>query len=218
MNSSQARNYLIDPLITPDPSDETGLNSTFRSTFAPNHDPIKTSTPPKTRPRGPSNPFPSSPSSPVTRRSRGKSLTERYPGDMSHRPLAMLKQDAKTVHRSPHLRKPSIPGVDTIDALDTVPGGDYHHEGPFDATLASRNMNSKLSPVAAVAETNALALEATPPEKIRDALRGHRPLDGVAAVPSGERDRNGRFYEYEETNLMEGLGKWTGVVSFPTLS
>jgi Pal1 cell morphology protein len=125
----------------------------------------------------------------------------------------MLQQDAKGAHRSPHLRKASVPGVDTIDALDTVPGGGYHHEGPFDATLASRNMNSKISPVAAVAGTNALALEATPPEMIREALVGHRPLDGVAVVPSGERDKNGRVYEYEENNLMEGLGKWSGVVS-----
>lgn len=31
----QAKHALIDPLIEPDPSDETGLNSHFRSTFAP---------------------------------------------------------------------------------------------------------------------------------------------------------------------------------------
>ena len=31
----QAHHALIDPLIEPDPSDETGLNSHFRSTFAP---------------------------------------------------------------------------------------------------------------------------------------------------------------------------------------
>jgi len=105
-----------------------------------------------------------------------------------------------------------LPGVDTIDALDTVPGlGTYHHEGPFDATLASRNLNSKFSPVAAVAESNARALEATPPEKIREALEGHRPLDGVAIVPPGERDESGRVYEYEENNLMEGLGKYSGI-------
>ncbi|KAF1360460.1 hypothetical protein EJ07DRAFT_115165, partial [Lizonia empirigonia] len=34
----QAHHALIDPLIEPDPSDETGLNSHFRSTFAPRED------------------------------------------------------------------------------------------------------------------------------------------------------------------------------------
>ena len=74
-----------------------------------------------------------------------------------------------------------------------------------------------MSPVAAVAETNAKALEATPPENIRQALEGHRPLEGVAQVPPGQRDARGRLYEYRETNLMteEGgdLGKWHGLVS-----
>ncbi|KAJ4287305.1 hypothetical protein N0V90_012703 [Kalmusia sp. IMI 367209] len=36
----QAQHSLIDPLIEPDPSDETGLNSHFGSTFAPRQQPI----------------------------------------------------------------------------------------------------------------------------------------------------------------------------------
>jgi len=131
---------------------------------------------------------------------------------MSHRPLDMIKKDKKTAHRSPHLKKRSIPGVDLIDSLDGSPFGQYHHEGPFDATLASRNQNPHYAPVAAVAESNAQALNATSPEHIRDAMQGHRPLDGFAEVPPGEADRTGRRYDYRETNLMtdEGgdLGKY----------
>jgi|ERR1700761_2498725 len=221
MDSSEAHKYIIDPLIAPDPSDETGLNSTFRSTFAPaptNMSQNLPSTQPMTHPPGPPNSTPINPPNPTSNRSRGNSLAERFPGDTSHKPLAMLKADAKAAHRSPHLKRRSIPVVDTIDALDTVPGGGYHHEGPFDATLASRNLNSLTSPVAAVAESNAKALEATPPEMIRDAVNGHRPLDGVAQVPPGERDPQGRLYDYEEKNLMtdEGgdLGRWRGLVSY----
>jgi hypothetical protein len=224
MSSSQAQNYIVDPLTAPDPSDETGLNSTFRSTFAPaslspNPSPNSSQAQPMNHPRDPSNPSPppADEPQPATNRSRGNSLTERFPGDMSHRPLDMLKADTKTARRSHHLKKKSIPGVDTIDALDNVPGGDYHHEGPFDATLASRNLNAITSPVAAVAGTNAQTLNATSPEKIRDAVVGHKPLDGVAQVPPGQRDPQGRLYEYKETNLMtdEGgdLGRWRGLVS-----
>jgi hypothetical protein len=94
-----------------------------------------------------------------------------------------------------------------IDDLDSVPGGRYHHEGPFDATLLSRNLDVQSSPVAAVARSNQDALKATPQEKIRDAVRSHVPLDGVAAVPPGERDGLGRVYSYEEMNLMADQGK-----------
>ncbi|RAL68168.1 hypothetical protein DID88_008878 [Monilinia fructigena] len=88
-------------------------------------------------------------------RRRGSSLGERYPGDMSHRPLAQIRQETKAAYRSPHLRKKHIPGADTIDSLDhTAFGGAYHHEGPYDATLMARNISYKNSPVAAVAGTN----------------------------------------------------------------
>jgi hypothetical protein len=136
---------------------------------------------------------------------------------MSHRPLDMIKDDHAKKRSAHQGHRKRISDVDQIDALDSVPGGGYHHEGPFDATLASRNMNVMTSPVAAVAESNAAALEATPAEKIRDALDRHIPLDGVASVPPGERDGLGRAYNYHETNLMteEGghLGEEFGLVS-----
>jgi len=129
----------------------------------------------------------------------------------------MLKADAKSANRSHHVCKSSIPTTDLIDSLDqALPGqAPYHHEGPFDATLVSRNMNPKVSPVAALAESNAAALQATDPEKIRMAIESHRPLEGVAEVPPGEVDRKGRRYDYVESNLMteEGgnLGKIVNV-------
>jgi hypothetical protein len=139
---------------------------------------------------------------------------------MSHKPLDMLKKDhqRKRSSTNSHHHRKRLSDVDQIDALDIVPGGGYHHEGPFDATLASRNLNVKYSPVAAVAASNAAALRATPAEKIRDALDRHMPLSGVADVPPGERDGLGRAYHYHETNVMteEGgnLGQEYRLVSF----
>ena len=95
-----------------------------------------------------------------------------------------------------------------IDNLDFVPGGSqYHHEGPFDATLRSRNMVPQFSPVAAVADSNNEALKATPRERIQEAVERHMPLDGVAEFPPGEQDGFGRVYSYEELNMMSDLGK-----------
>jgi hypothetical protein len=87
--------------------------------------------------------------------------------------------------------------TDTIDALDTI-GGTYHHGGPYDATLASRNRNKKYSPVAAVEESNREALRATPRANIQDSLNKKMPLQGTADIPSGERDFTGDTINYEE--------------------
>jgi len=156
-----------------------------------------------------------------TRARRVSSLKERFPGDPSVRPLDMLKSNNKAANRSPHLRKQHMPGADTIDKLDIV-GGRYHHEGPYDAALLARNMSSTSSPVAALEHSNEEALKATPREKIRDSVVGHRPLDGVAVIPPGARDEFDRVYDYEEgTNMMidgaEGgeYRRWQGVVSLP---
>lgn len=129
----------------------------------------------------------------------------------------MIKRDTKLAHRAPHLKKQAIPGADTIDRLDGI-GGNYHHEGPYDAALYARNMSPLTSPVAAVAASNEEALKATPKEYIMDAIHGHRPLDGTAIVPPGMPDRFGRVYEYEEgTDMMRENGgnykRWPGVVS-----
>ncbi|KAI4138143.1 MAG: hypothetical protein L6R39_006943, partial [Caloplaca ligustica] len=128
---------------------------------------------------------------PSNRPRRTSSLSARYQGDRTHRPLEMIARDQKLAHRSPHLRKQQHHGVDSIDKLDVV-GGGYHHGGPFDAASLARNRDYKNSPIEAVADSNAEALKATPEEKIMDALRKHRPLDGVALTPPGLSDRQGR--------------------------
>ena len=125
--------------------------------------------------------------------------------------------DAKMANRAPHLRKKHMVGADTIDSLDTI-GGRYHHEGPFDAALLARNTSFNSSPLEALAASNAEALKATPREKIIDAVEKHHPLDGVASVPPGIPDREGRVYNYQEgTDMMIADGgnykRWPGVVS-----
>ncbi|KAH3948157.1 hypothetical protein HBH98_206780 [Parastagonospora nodorum] len=271
----RAQHALIDPLIEPDPSDETGLNTHFRSTFAPQEpitppgaeaiskkqptvsvhhtgssvetNPYRRSrassdaknpfgdhhvtgspsrrrydypSPPNsasprrehfsstnhrsqalgslndTRPRRSSNPAPVQPRS--GRPARSGSLRERYPGDMSHRPLDALRKDEKTAHRAPHLRKKNFPGADVIDRLDAAGFARYHHEGPYDAASIARNKHIKYAPIEAVRESNEEALRATPRENIADAVSKHRPLEGVANIPPGMPDRFGRVLNYEE--------------------
>jgi hypothetical protein len=145
---------------------------------------------------------------------------------MSHRPLDVLKREAKAADRAPHLKKKHIPGADLIDSLDqSVVGGAYHHGGPYDATLLSRNTSSQISPVAAVKETNAEALRATPKEHVRDALDKHMPLQGTAVIPPGSYDLSGQEMDYEEgADLMreenaEGgaYKRWPGMVCEPKL-
>jgi hypothetical protein len=131
-------------------------------------------------------------------RRRGSSLGERFPGDMSHRPLDQLRKEAKLAHRAPHLRKKHLPGADLIDSLDRSMGTAYHHEGPYDATLISRNANLKNPPVEAVRESNIEALKATPRENIRDALDKHVPLQGTAIIPPGMLGYDGKPMNYEE--------------------
>jgi len=268
-----AKAYVLDPLTAPDPSDETGPGTHFRSTFAPasKSDVSKTDLPTPPNSGTPTsmqskNPFRRSsdmskdgatvrtrassdasrkqytpshstrnsrhsgqfrkeafgssnedrsrsaePSSPRIR-SRGNSTNER--------PLEFAKHDMKLAHRSPHLRKKHLPGPDSIDRLDVGPAGRYHHEGPYDAALLARNTSWQTSPVAALSETNAEALRATPAENIRDAVERHRPLDGTAIVPPGSQDRFGRTYDYEEgDNLMITNGgnykRWPGVDYHP---
>jgi hypothetical protein len=157
-----------------------------------------------------------------TRPRRTSSLSQRYQGDESHQPLNMLRKDSKKAYRAPHLNKRHIPGADLIDRLDPTPNKlPYHHEGPYDAALLARNTSYKSSPIAALEDSNREALKATPAEKIKDALEKHKPLDGVAVVPPGERDQLGRVYNYEEgTDMMregnpEGgaYKRWDGEVS-----
>jgi len=145
---------------------------------------------------------------------------------MSHRPLDMIKRDARAADRAPHIRRRSRPPTDTIDSLDrSAIGGSYHHGGPYDATLASRNTNELYSPVAAVHESNMEALKATPREYIIDSLQKHVPLQGTATVPSGGEDMSGNVIEYREgvnlTREPDALTgpykRWDGVVCDPKL-
>lgn len=139
---------------------------------------------------------------------------------MSHRPLDILRKEARAADRAPHLRRKQMPMTDTIDALDTI-GGTYHHGGPYDATLASRNRNKKYSPVAAVEESNREALRATPRANIQDSLNKKMPLQGTADIPSGERDFTGDTINYEEgADLMRerdaqggAYKRWDDIVS-----
>jgi len=157
----------------------------------------------------------------ANRTRRKSSLVERFPGDPSVRPLDQIKHENKAANRAPHLRKGHIPGADAIDRLDEA-GFRYHHEGPYDAASLARNTDTRSSPVAALARSNEEALKATPSEKIYDAVKGHKPLDGVAIVPPGQSDEMGRTYHYKEgTDMMRADGgdsgnyrRWGDVVSF----
>ncbi|KAH7001197.1 hypothetical protein EDB80DRAFT_721729 [Ilyonectria destructans] len=154
--------------------------------------------------------------------SRSSSISQRFPGDMTHRPLEILRKEARAADRSPHLRRKNIPQTDIIDSLDTI-GGTYHHGGPFDAALASRNRNKKYSPAAAVHDSNMEAIRATPREYLEDALRKNRPLQGTAVIPNGMEDFSGNIMQYEEgADLMRepdaaggAYRRYEGVVYHP---
>lgn len=177
-----------------------------------------------TRPRRSSQPVPVN--SPQNDRSlngggltRGGSLRERYPGDMSVRPLDTLRKEEKTAYRAHHLRKKNHQGTDMIDRLDRS-GFAYHHESPYDAASVARNKSYTHSPIAAVADSNEEALRATPRENIIDAVTKHRPLEGVANIPPGVPDRFGRVLDYEEgADLQREAGgdyrRWPGQTYLP---
>jgi len=155
---------------------------------------------------------------------RGGSLRERYPGDMSHRPLAMIQHDHRAADRVPHLhnRRKKQPNdvIDSLDHTGPVPET-YHHSGPYDPTLKSRNVDKKHSPVEAVKDTNMEAIKATPASYLKDSLDKHVPLQGTAIVPPGKTDMTGRTMEYKEgADLMRerdaaggAYKRWDHIVS-----
>lgn len=172
----------------------------------------------------------STPSEVTGRPRRRSSLSERYPGDMSHRPLDMIRRDNRAADKAPrlkssvapedgselgsnnpfadpkHKRKSSKKGfTDTIDRLDhTAFGGAYHHAGPYDAALAGRNTNPLYSPLEAVKDSNTEAIRATPRDYIIDSATKQVPLQGTAGLPPGvPHPRTGEVLDYEEgTDLM----------------
>ncbi|CAK7234149.1 hypothetical protein SBRCBS47491_008851 [Sporothrix bragantina] len=109
-----------------------------------------------------------------------------------------VRRSASASTRKHRSSRSNRPYTDTIDSLDRVGGVVYHHEGPYDATLAAVNKNKKKSPLEAVKDSNLEALKATPPEYIKDSLVKHVPLQGTSNVPSGMPDRNGNVLYYEE--------------------
>ncbi|KAI6250745.1 hypothetical protein HI914_00066 [Erysiphe necator] len=132
-------------------------------------------------------------------RRRCSSLCERFPGDMSHRPLDVLRQETKAANRAPHLKKKHIPGADTIDSLDRSAFGlSYHHAGPYDATLLARNRTRRHAPVEALKSSNNEAIKATPKEFIKASLERHLPLQGTAVIPPGMAGIDGDIMQYEE--------------------
>lgn len=164
-------------------------------------------------------PRPRSPAASKAERRRAASLSAAYTDDKNSRPLDILRRENKLAYKAPHLRRRHLPAPDTIDRLDNVWGA-YHHEGPYDATLYARNSSAKISPVQAVQSTNEEALKATPLEAIQDSLLRHRPLDGVAVIPSGMTDFAGRRMDYVEgPNMMVEHGgnykRWPGVDYHP---
>lgn len=175
---------------------------------------------------------------------RSSSLSQRYPGDMSHRPLDMLRQEARSADKARHLRSASAtrgqatdafssvahhhqssrkPYTDTIDRLDhSSLGGSYHHGGPYDAAIATRNRNPMYAPLEAVKSSNAEALKATPRDYVIDSMTRHVPLQGIAIIPPGiAHPRTGEVLEYEEgADLMREQDapggpykRWEGMVS-----
>lgn len=146
-------------------------------------------------------------------------LQGRHPGDMSHRPLDIIKRENRTADRRHRKR---FSNADTIDLLDhSYFGPKLHHEGPYDAALAGRNAYKKYSPLEAVRDSNAQALRATPQAYINDSLTKHRPLQGTAIVPPGFADYQGNIMDYEEgADLMRepdaaggAYRRYEGVVS-----
>ncbi|KAI5798967.1 hypothetical protein EDC01DRAFT_649901 [Geopyxis carbonaria] len=123
------------------------------------------------------------------------------------RPLDQIRAETKAANRPRHLKKSSIPGADTIDRLGDVLGGiPYHHDGPYEATLAARQIPG-YAPVDAVKESNEAAIRATPRANIIDSLEKHYPMQGTAIYPPGV----GGVGDYEEYDVMRrdgGYKRW----------
>ncbi|KAJ8120541.1 hypothetical protein ONZ43_g2773 [Nemania bipapillata] len=116
-------------------------------------------------------------------------------------PLEQIKRETLAAHRAPHLRAGHRAQPDQIDLLASISGTSgevYHHSGPYDAALASRNRDARHAPLAAVASSNREALRATPAAHVVDAVTRKVPLHGTASVPPGHADLAGNVMCYEE--------------------
>lgn len=135
--------------------------------------------------------------------------TSHHRGDNNgYSPLAQLRHENRRAHRSHHLKKSSIPGPDIIDRLGNVLDTPFHHDGPYEATLASRQVRG-YAPVDAVRESNLAALRATPRANIIDSLERHYPLQGTAMIPPGHEGPGGEIMsDYEEYDVMTRDGNY----------
>ncbi|KAJ6134555.1 hypothetical protein N7523_000877 [Penicillium sp. IBT 18751x] len=124
--------------------------------------------------------------------------TEHYPVEPKKRRESQSSVPRRSKSQRIYSRNSMLVNPDIIDQLDNVTSYSYHHEGPYDAVCAERNLDSKHSPLEAVRESNEEALRATPKDKITDCLNSHRPLDGTAFFPPGHTDINGETYDYQE--------------------
>ncbi|EEH33753.1 hypothetical protein PAAG_04802 [Paracoccidioides lutzii Pb01] len=142
--------------------------------------------------------------------------------DTDHTTMTQLSQSQQARFHRRHHRCSTSVQLDIIDRLDNIGLFCYHHEGPYDAASRAQNSHpcsSKLhsrNPIDALQSSIEEALKATPPDKIADCIRNHRPLDGVAYYAPGTTDPNGHKYDYEEGwNMMtEDTGnfkRWPGM-------
>ncbi|KAL0633225.1 hypothetical protein Q9L58_007909 [Maublancomyces gigas] len=192
-NNAWASQYILDPPTSVEARQETGPYQQQ----APAASALLKSPQSKSSRKTPENRIP--------RPTHGRSLS----ASSIPRPLEQIKRETRRANRAPHLRKSAIPGPDTIDKLDNILGGiPYHHEGPFDATLMSRQIPGR-SPVEALATSNAEAIAATPRANLIDSLERHRPLQGTASIPPGMRAPGGDILPYyEEYDVMTRDGNY----------
>ncbi|KAF3920847.1 hypothetical protein ABW21_db0202140 [Orbilia brochopaga] len=171
-------------------------------------------------PSSPSSSIQRSPTNPFRRVSQNMSPPPHQPSKRYSQPPPSYRSVPRSDGpRAPHKRrskhevKPRAPGqrgspVDTIDQLDTSFGlFNFHHEGPYDATLSHRNRNPMKSPVQATRYGNAMALRATAPQDVENSLHFGRPLDGVAAFPPGTKVA-GEVLQYEEYDVNRKDGNF----------
>lgn len=93
--------------------------------------------------------------------------------------------------RLPH-REGDVRNTDIIDSLDTVGLGAYHHEGPYDAASLASNRSSDRSPMAALTSESSSSTSDSRPSS-----------SGVASLPPGMCDRDGRFASEDSgTNVL----------------
>ncbi|KAL7270575.1 hypothetical protein RUND412_006709 [Rhizina undulata] len=202
LTSLQANQYLLDPLHSTEAWQEASSSNATKPPRS-SHPQVHKSSSHRSSHRSENRPKP-----PHTR-------SHSHNPSSIPRPLEQIKRETRHANRAPHLKKNAIPAADTIDRLDNILGGiPYHHEGPFDATLRSRQIPGR-APVDAVKSSNEAALRATPRANIVDCLEKHKPLQGTAIIPPGMLGPGGEIMpEYEEYDLMRKDGnykRWPGV-------